>query len=136
MFENYIFERGLVFECHKLLSNFAFNLRHYAWGLYESGFLKDEEGVAAMYAEVKAEVEDGMARMKPSRLVNMTISRGVSLVISRFRYIASRAERRRFACNSVWAFNLAPAFPRRALTLCPQLCMGISHRAINRKRPI
>jgi len=46
------------------------------------------------------------------------------LPIGRFRYIASRAERRRFARNSVWAFNLAPAFPRGALTLCPQLCMG------------
>jgi hypothetical protein len=30
--------------------------------------------------------------------------------------------------NSVWAFNLAPAFPHGALTLCPQLCMGISSR--------
>jgi len=29
-------------------------------------------------------------------------------VIGRFRYIISRAERRRFACNSVWAFNLLP----------------------------
>jgi hypothetical protein len=40
--------------------------------------------------------------------------------------MASRAERRRFARNSVWAFNLTPAFPRGALMLCPQLCMGIS----------
>ena len=24
----------------------------------------------------------------------------------------------------MWAINLAPAFPRVALTLCPQLCMG------------
>ena len=50
------------------------------------------------------------------------------LSIGRFRYIASRAERSRFARNSVWAFNLAPALPRGALTLCPQLCMGISPR--------
>jgi hypothetical protein len=48
--------------------------------------------------------------------------------MGRFRYIAFRAERSRFARDSVWAFNLAPAFPRRALTLCPQLCMGISPR--------
>ena len=48
--------------------------------------------------------------------------------IGRFRYIASRAERRRFARNSVWAFSLAPGFPRETLTLCPQLCVGISHR--------
>jgi hypothetical protein len=33
-----------------------------------------------------------------------------------------------FARNSVWAFNLAPAFPCGALTLCPRLCMGISPR--------
>jgi hypothetical protein len=46
--------------------------------------------------------------------------------IGRIRYIASRAERRRFARNSVWALTLAPAFPRGALTLCPQLCMGIT----------
>jgi hypothetical protein len=46
----------------------------------------------------------------------------------RFRYIACRAERRRFARNSAWAFNLAPAFPRGALTLCPQLCICISPR--------
>jgi hypothetical protein len=45
--------------------------------------------------------------------------------IGRLRYIASRAERRRIARNYVWAFNLAPAFPRGALTLCPQLCLGI-----------
>ena len=50
------------------------------------------------------------------------------LSIGRFRYIASRAERSRFVCNPVWAFNLAPAFPRRALTLCPQLSMGILPR--------
>jgi len=43
----------------------------------------------------------------------------------RFRYVVSRAERRCFARNSVWALNLAPAFPRGALTRCPQLCMGI-----------
>jgi len=49
-------------------------------------------------------------------------------LIGRFRYIASRAERLRFDRNSVRAFNLAPAFPRGALTLCPQLCMGISSR--------
>jgi hypothetical protein len=39
------------------------------------------------------------------------------LSIGRFRYIASRAERWRFVRNSVWAFNLVPAFPRGALTL-------------------
>jgi hypothetical protein len=49
-------------------------------------------------------------------------------LIGRFRYITSRAERGRFDRNSVWAFNLAPAFPRGALTLCPHLCMGISPR--------
>ena len=32
------------------------------------------------------------------------------------------------ARNSIWAFNLAPAFPRGALTLLPQLCLGISSR--------
>ena len=48
--------------------------------------------------------------------------------IGRFRYIASHAERGRFARNSVWAFNLAPAFPRGALMLCPQLRMSISPR--------
>jgi hypothetical protein len=37
----------------------------------------------------------------------------------------------------VWAFNLAPSFPRGALTRCPQLCMGISFtQAIYRNRPI
>ena len=46
--------------------------------------------------------------------------------IGRFRYIASRAERRHFGRNSVWAFNVAPVFPCGALTLHPQLCMGIS----------
>jgi hypothetical protein len=51
-----------------------------------------------------------------------------ALCIGRFRYIASRAERRRFARSSVLAFILTPAFPRGALTLCPQLCMGISAR--------
>jgi hypothetical protein len=30
--------------------------------------------------------------------------------------------------NSVWAFNLAPAFLRGALSLCPPLCMGIAPR--------
>ena len=45
-----------------------------------------------------------------------------------FRYIAFHAERQHFARNSVWAFNLAPAFPRGALTLCPLLGMGISPR--------
>jgi hypothetical protein len=44
----------------------------------------------------------------------------------RFRYIASRAMRKRFVRNSVWAFNLAPACPRGALTLCRQLCMGVT----------
>jgi len=42
--------------------------------------------------------------------------------------MASHAERRRFVRNSVWAFNLAPAFPRGALMLSPQLCVGISYR--------
>jgi len=50
----------------------------------------------------------------------------VASALGRFRYIASRAERERFARNSVWAFTLAPAFLRGALTPCPQLCMGIS----------
>jgi hypothetical protein len=30
--------------------------------------------------------------------------------------------------NSVWAFNLAPAVPRGARTLCPRLCNGVSPR--------
>jgi hypothetical protein len=42
--------------------------------------------------------------------------------------ISSCAERRRFARNSVWAFSQAPAFLRRLLTFCPQLCMGLSPR--------
>ena len=39
-----------------------------------------------------------------------------------------RVSGRGFVRDSVWAFNLAPAFPRGALTLCPQLCMGILPR--------
>jgi len=46
--------------------------------------------------------------------------------IGRFRCIVSSAECLRFVCNSVWAFTLAPASPRGALTLSPPLCMGIS----------
>ena len=34
--------------------------------------------------------------------------RGEQYLIGRFRYIVSRAERRGFARNSVWAFNLLP----------------------------
>jgi len=56
--------------------------------------------------------------------------------IGRFRYIASWGERCRFARNSVWAFNLAPAFPRRALPLCPQLCMGISPKRYTEIGPL
>jgi hypothetical protein len=56
-------------------------------------------------------------------------------LIGRFRYIAGRAERC-FARNSVWAFNLAPALPHRALTLCPQLCMGISPRRYTEIGPL
>jgi len=36
------------------------------------------------------------------------VGRFMCIAIGRFRYIVSRAERRRFACNSVWAFNLLP----------------------------
>jgi hypothetical protein len=35
---------------------------------------------------------------------------------------------RRALTLCVWAFNMAPAVPRGPLTLCPQLCVGISPR--------
>ena len=75
----------------KLLSNFGFkfNLRRYVMATDSAGNSSNTVSAASLAG-----------------------------TMGRFRYIASRAERCRFARNSVWAFNLAPAFPRGALTLC------------------
>ena len=57
---------------------------------------------------------DHIARVRVARLGRRTL---LESTIGRFRYTAYRAKRGRFVHNCVWAFNLAPAFPRGALTL-------------------
>ena len=89
--------KHLKLEYDGLLSSFAFNfmLRRYTVGT-------SADRVALLLST--GDAERAMGQAAAAKAANAKQKKVGT--IGRFRYIASRAERRRLARNSVWAFDL------------------------------